>query len=103
MDDVWAQHIAGIRDRPESRMLGMMFAMATELFALKAEVKRLRLALGDEGVLAPEAELDAGEGEAFAAWLKREQGEFAAAILKPWSKADEAPDVSGIAYAEKAR
>ncbi len=94
MDDVWVNHIAQLRDSEKSRALGMTFALATEVFALKAEVKRLRLALHAQGSLSTETELDAGEGEAFAKWLLREQSQFAKHLMKGWVETDQSPDVS---------
>jgi len=102
MENVWAAHLTQLRDSDQARSLGIVMALAAEVMTLKAEVKRLQIALNDKNVLSHEAELDAGDGAAFRAWLQREQGEFTAALLKAWVETDEAPDVSAIVAAEAA-
>ncbi len=102
MENVWAAHLAQLRDSDQARSLGITLALAAEVLTLKAEVKRLQIALGETGVLSHAAELDAGEGDAFRKWLQREQSEFAKALLKAWIETDEAPDVSAIVQAEAA-
>ncbi len=102
MENVWTAHLAQLRDSDQARSLGMMMALAAEVMTLKAEVKRLQIALNEKNVLSHEAELDAGDGPAFRAWLQREQAEFSKALLKAWVETDEAPDVSAIVAAEAA-
>ena len=102
MENVWTAHLAQLRDSDQARSLGMMMALAAEVMTLKAEVKRLQIALNEKNVLSHEAELDAGDDPAFRAWLQREQAEFSKALLKAWVETDEAPDVSAIVAAEAA-
>jgi hypothetical protein len=92
--EVWASHVAQLRDSGLSHALGITFALAAEVFAQKAELKRLRLALAAAGGVSPEQELAAGESASFADWLRREQTEFARQLFKSWSQTDQSPDVS---------
>ncbi len=100
MENVWSSHLAMLKDDESSPALGMLIALSAEVFLLKAEVARLRLALHASGVVSPDAELAAGETSSFAAWLSKEQVAFTAPLLRAWAQTDEAPDVSGIVTAE---
>lgn len=94
-DKRWSEHIARLKDLPESKSLGISFAIASELFMLKAENMRLRIALKHKGVL-EDADINAAaETEEFRKWLQAEQGTFSRSILKAWLETDSSPDTSG--------
>ncbi len=77
-----------------TRLMGVVMALASEVYVLKAEVTRLRLALQQRGSLDP-VDLDAaGTSDAMKQWMAREEGDFARALLRPFTHPDESPDVS---------
>lgn len=77
-----------------TRLLGMIVALAGEVFVLKAELQRTRLALAERGTL-DDAALDAaGASPAMGRWLAAEEAAFGAGLLRPFTHPDEAPDVS---------
>ena len=81
-------------DMDSARLMGVLMALAGEVYVLKAEVKRLRIALQQRGGL-DESDIDrAGGSEAMKQWMAREEGDFARALLRPFTHPDEAPDVS---------
>jgi hypothetical protein len=83
----------GFSDPKDARMLGVVMALASEVYVLKAEVQRLTEALGQGGLIDNEALEAAGQSEVMAAWLAAEQKNFSAAILQPWLESDEVSDV----------
>lgn len=103
MDNVWVRHLANLKDSDSGRHLSLALALAGELFVMKAEMARLRLALAASGAVSKETLLDAGESDAFQAWMRKEQSEFATFLLKAWEKPDESPDVSGVMAEEMAQ
>jgi hypothetical protein len=94
-DKRWSAHIARLRNSPESKSLGVSFALASELFLLKAENKRLRLVLKRKGLLDDRDETAVAESEEFRKWLQNEQTAFSRSIFKAWLETDSSPDVSG--------
>ncbi len=67
------------------RLMASMIALGGEVFLLKAEVQRLRLALQARGGPTPPEVEAAGESDAFKAWLDTENKEFARVILDPFA------------------
>ncbi len=93
-DKRWSQHIARLRGMYDSKALGISFALASELFLVKAENERLKAVLLKKGLL-DEADLAAaGEATEFGRWLSKEQGEFSRWIFGAWMETDGSPDVS---------
>ena len=70
------------------RLLGMITALAGEVFVLKAEVERLRRALDAGGVVGADQLASAGESAAMRAWLAEEERTFGAQIYGPFLAPD---------------
>ncbi len=79
-----------------ARLLGVTLALAGEVFLLKAELERLRNALLDSGATSPEQIAAAGQGDKLKAWMRVEENEFTASILRPFLHPDQVPDVSHL-------
>ncbi len=77
-----------------ARLMGMIVALAGEVFVLKAEVQRLRLALDAKAVVDDVALDAAGASPAMARWMAAEDAAFGAAVMRPFVQPDDAPDVS---------
>jgi hypothetical protein len=77
-----------------ARLMGVLMSLAGEVFVLKAEVQRLRLALREAGAVDDAALQVAGASPAMAAWMADEEAAFGRALLRPFTHPDEAPDVS---------
>lgn len=76
-----------MRDPYTSRLLETIVALGGEVFLLKAEIERLRLALASSNVLQPAALEAAAATPAFKSWLSKEQVSFASALLNPIGRA----------------
>ena len=74
--------------------LMVILALAGEVYVLKAEVRRMRIALADRQVLDEQALEQASGSIRMNDWLKREEAEFGQALLRPFTHPDEAPNVS---------
>jgi hypothetical protein len=72
------------------RLLGMIAALGSEVFVLKAEVQRLKHALGVTQTLLDKA----GASPELERWMSEEQAAFGAALMRPFTHPDEARDVS---------
>lgn len=73
-------------------MLGVVTALASEVYILKAEVRRLTAALEDNDLVNGD-ELEAVEQtEAMESWLASEQKAFTAETLRPWLEPDPIAD-----------
>jgi len=77
-----------------ARLIGMITALAAEVYVLKAEVQRLKLALDAAGTTSAAALEDAGRSPAMRDWFNTEEAAFGRALLRPFTHPDEAPDVS---------
>ncbi len=78
------------------RLLGMIAALGSEVFVLKAEQRRLRQALASAGVVG-EAQLEAAASSPeLERWLREEEKAFGAHLMRPFVHPDEAPDVSAM-------
>lgn len=82
-----------------TRLLSMMMTLAGEVYVLKGEVERLKIALADTGAVGP-SELAAAAGSAeMSNWLDTEEREFGESLLRAYSSPDDAPDVSAAMIA----
>jgi len=70
-------------DPAVARLMGMVVALAGEVFVLKAKNERLARALQRQNVLAADAIEDAGGDPELVRWMAAEKDEFAAALLRP--------------------
>ena len=89
--------IAGLGpDDPKdmSRLMGMIVALSGEVYVLKAELERVKLALRDAGLVDHSALERAGETREMQQILRAEEVTFAATLFRPFAHPDEAPDVS---------
>ena len=75
-------------DANASKQLGMMMALAGEVFVLKAQVERLTRALEQAGLTDAARLDDAGRSEAMQRWLAAEEKAFGRALLKPYVEPD---------------
>lgn len=91
----WSRHIAQLRTAQDSKALGMSFALASELFLVKAENERLKKVLVSKGVLSEADLATVGDSQDFNKWLSKEQTEFSRWIFQAWLETDDSPDVSG--------
>ena len=96
MDDTWVRHLEKLKGSDSGRHLSLALALAGEVFVMKAEIARLRLALAETRAVPQDKLLDAGESPAFQAWMRKEQTEYARFLLKAWEQPDESPDVSAV-------
>ncbi|MSQ21395.1 MAG: hypothetical protein EXR39_18095 [Betaproteobacteria bacterium] len=80
--------------RDAARLLGVVIALAGEVFVLKAQVARLTTALKERGGIDEDALNRAESSPAFREWITAEQATFGRALLRPFTHPDEAPNVS---------
>ena len=76
------------KDPAMTRMMGMVTALAGEVFVLKAQNRRLEQTLEKVGVLTPrdlEASADSAE---MAGWMADERDAYAAALMAPLVEPD---------------
>ena len=71
-----------------TRLMGMVVALAGEVFVLKAQNQRLTEALRAADALPEEALSQSGDTDAMAQWLAEEGDAFAAAIMAPLIEPD---------------
>lgn len=83
-------------DANASRQLGMMVALAGEVFVLKAQVERLTRALETAGVMDAARLGEAGESEAMQRWLAAEEKQFGRVLLKPYVEPDVAVNATNL-------
>jgi len=77
-----------------ARLMGIITALAAEVYVLKAEVMRLTIALESGGATSASAIEEAGRSARMKEWFSTEEGAFGRALLRPFTHPDEAPDVS---------
>ena len=78
----------GARDPEAARLMGMIVALAGEVFVLKAQVERLTRALQSAGAT-DASRLAAAAAEAgMATWLTAEEAAFARALTAPYLQPD---------------
>jgi len=81
-------------DADTGRLLGMVVALAGELFVVKAQLERLTRALDASGVLDTARLAAAGESEGMQAWLATEELALTRAVLRQWTAPDIAVNVA---------
>jgi hypothetical protein len=86
--------LSPVDEMDSARLMGMITALAAEVYVLKAEVMRLTIALEATGAVRSEALEAAGQSPRMAAWFKSEEQAFGRALLRPFTHPDEAPDVT---------
>lgn len=77
----------GVRDPLVAQLLSMLVSLGGEVFVLKAELQRLRLALAEAGVAGEDALERIRHSPDFVAWLSREEREFTGALMDPIARA----------------
>lgn len=77
----------GVRDPLVSRLLAMLVSLGGEVFVLKAELQRVRLALAEKGGVDEDALERIRRSPDFVAWLAREEREFGRALIDPLARA----------------
>ena len=78
----------GARDPEAARLMGMIVALAGEVFVLKAQVERLTRAL-EAGGSVDAARLAAAAGqEGMAKWLEAEEAAFSRSLTAPYLEPD---------------
>lgn len=77
-----------------ARLMGVILALAGEVYVLKSEVQRLRVALKSRELIDEEALDEAARSSEMERWQAREEREFAPSLLRAFTEPDEAPDVS---------
>lgn len=80
----------GARDPGSARLMGMIVALAGEVFVLKAQVERLTRALADTGTVDATCLARVAAQDGMAEWLAKEEGAFARGLTAPYL----APDIS---------
>jgi hypothetical protein len=71
------------KDPAITRLMGLVVALAGEVFVLKAKNERLTKTLLKEGALDANAIERAGRDPEFLEWMAGEKDEFASALLRP--------------------
>ena len=85
----------GLGDALDStRLMNVILSLAGEVYALKAQVQRLQIALESKQAIDADSLEAAGESSAMAAWLEREGAVFGQSLLASFTETDTAPDVS---------
>jgi len=84
--------LSGFTQPNEERMLGVVMALASEVYILKAEVHRLTTALERDNLLSSEALEAAEQSATMEAWLSTEQEAFTTELLRPWLEPDPIAD-----------
>jgi len=80
----------GARDPEAARLMGMIVALAGEVFVLKAQVERLTRALEAGGAVDARSLAAAAADEGMAKWLEAEEAAFTRGLTAPYLD----PDVS---------
>lgn len=80
----------GEREPETARLMGMVMALAGEVFVLKAQVERLTRALQAGGAVNAERLAAAGAEEGMKKWLEAEEAVFSRTLTAPYLQ----PDIS---------
>jgi hypothetical protein len=80
----------GERDPEAARLMGMVMALAGEVFVLKAQVERLTRALEAGGAVDAQRLAAAAADEGMKKWLEAEEAAFSRGLTAPYLE----PDVS---------
>ena len=80
----------GARDPESARLMGMIVALAGEVFVLKAQLERLTRALEADGAVDAKRLAAAAAAEGMTKWLEAEEAAFSRSLTAPYLN----PDVS---------
>ena len=84
-------------ERPmDAQLMGVVMALASEVYVLKAEVERLTRALTDADAIDSAALDAAGKSDAVQNWMETEQKAFLEHLLRPWTEPDAAADTRDL-------
>lgn len=78
----------GARDPESARLMGMIVALAGEVFVLKAQVERLTRALESGGAVDAKRLAAAAADEGMAKWLAEEEAAFSRSLTAPYLEPD---------------
>jgi hypothetical protein len=78
----------GARDPEAARLMGMVMALAGEVFVLKAQVERLTRALEKGGAVDAAALAAAARDEGMQKWMAKEESAFARNLTAPYLEPD---------------
>ncbi|HUN70237.1 MAG TPA: hypothetical protein VMU46_15655 [Burkholderiales bacterium] len=78
----------GARDPEAARLMGMIVALAGEVFVLKAQVERLQRALQAGGAVDAKRLAAAAADEGMAKWLAAEETAFTRSLTAPYLEPD---------------
>ncbi len=78
----------GARDPESARLMGMIVALAGEVFVLKAQVERLTRALEAGGAVDAGRLAAAAAQEGMAKWLEAEEAAFSRSLTAPYLEPD---------------
>jgi hypothetical protein len=81
-----------------ARLMSVILSLAGEVYVLKSELQRMRLALAERKLIDDGALETAGQSAAMAAWFATEEAEFGRALLHAFTSPDESPDVSAAMF-----
>ena len=83
-----------IEDADATRVMGMVMALAGEVFVLRAQVERLTRALHAKNAVGPQDLAAAGESADMQKWLAAEEAAFARAVTAPFLQGDRTIDAT---------
>lgn len=78
----------GERDPEAARLMGMLMALAGEVFVLKAQVERLTRALESGGAVDARRLAAAAADEGMTKWLEAEEAAFSRSLTAPYLDPD---------------
>jgi hypothetical protein len=84
--------LGSLEDAESTRLMGVVVALAAEVFVLKAQVERLTRALQAAGAVDAARLAAAGEGEDMKRWMMSEEAAFAGGLAAPYLEGDRALD-----------
>jgi hypothetical protein len=82
--------LGALQDPESTRLMGVVMALAGEVFVLRAQVERLSRALQANGGVTDEALAAVGESEDMQKWLATEEAAFARGLTAPYLEGDRA-------------
>jgi hypothetical protein len=85
----------GARDPESARLMGMIMALAGEVFVLKAQVERLTRALEAGGAVDAKRLAAAAADEGMARWLAAEEAMFSRSLTAPYLEPDLSVNATG--------
>ena len=85
----------GERDPESARLMGMVVALAGEVFVLKAQVERLTRALEAGGGVDAQRLAAAAADEGMTKWLEAEEAAFARGLTAPYLEPDRSVNATG--------